>query len=273
MQLLELYYAIYCGCGSDDVIIFVHSRARARRSAAGAVRGRIAPRSMEAQPAAAAARVTAADISYSEDLVDLFVKLQQLGQGRNKGSVAAKRNIFGQFRARLGPEPDEELCFSVYRLILPELDKVRRAARRLQLVRRAQLTSPSCCRPGAAGVQAEGAGAGGGDCSLAEHRKGESGGNSRAPPSLTASPLPLQSSPQYDQLVHWRSKQSGDFSKNVSLVRGRCPRAASHRPSHASRPQVIEKLYGKTRKNKVNVQQVCTRRAQAARESGSPPPS
>lgn len=80
--------------------------------------------------AAAPKHLTAADLNYSSDLVNLFVSLQSLAQGRNKGTVAAKRHIFSQFRDRLGPEPDEELCFAVYRLILPELDKVRRASAR-----------------------------------------------------------------------------------------------------------------------------------------------
>ena len=125
------------------------------------------------QPGAAAVpavRRTAADINYSSDLGNLFVSLQTLAQGRNKGTVAAKRHIFSQFRDRLGPEPDEELCFSVYRLILPELDKVRRGRAQVRLC--VQLTSSRGCLSGAAGVQAEGAGAGGGDCGRAEHRKG-----------------------------------------------------------------------------------------------------
>lgn len=79
--------------------------------------------------AAAPKPLTAADLNYSSDLVNLFVSLQSLAQGRNTGTVAAKRHIFSQFRDRLGPEPDEELCFAVYRLILPELDKVRRCER------------------------------------------------------------------------------------------------------------------------------------------------
>ena len=65
-----------------------------------------------------ALRKTAADVRF-EELVAMFEELQTRG---NKGHANVRKNMLGRFRASfLPPEPDAELCFQVYRLIMPQV--------------------------------------------------------------------------------------------------------------------------------------------------------
>lgn len=113
----------------------------------------------------------------------MFEELQTRG---NKGHANVRKNMLGRFRASfLPPEPDAELCFQVYRLIMPQvrLGAAACAHGRRGRCRRSRepcvqnAPSDRSCPAAAAGqraagVQVEGAGAGGGDCGRAEHRQG-----------------------------------------------------------------------------------------------------
>jgi len=181
-------------------------------------------------PADAESVRDSADVRY-HSVVDLFVNVDKESKPRRR------RNLLALFRRNYLPsKPTPELCYEVYRLVLPDLDKERQVYKLKEQAMADVLAgafSIPKARPSAEACASE-----------RQRRRWRS-----HPPALgvPAAHSPLQDTTLHSQLINWRRDGTGNFASSVGAARrlrarftsailmtgapGRAP--AARRPAHA----------------------------------------